>query len=448
LTNRIIARVMDDTRSQVSETDHLLFNVLANPATIDKSRHLPLHPRIVEVTENEEGAANPRTFDGEDPLPFHLPAQSLLNGGPRPPQRPGLIFEQPGEPGDVASTGHPLPIPGIFYAGSGLPTRPEMAAASLPSLPELEQTRPRPEELPLPPTRPEEPPLPPTRPEEPPVPPTRPEEPPLPPTRPEETPLPPTRPEEPPLPQLPPARLEELSGPGEPLIPGAATRTDSSQAGAAPEPPPPLSHTQAPPHSEEDDLLARRSALLDLQRLELSGIRLTKQWTLDDSRADLELEVRRHTLAMDEAANVNMMRDGMRLTVTGIEMINNRIGLMDLEGWSSEVCRDMTRFDSNLSRLYRKYWRRSASTSPEWDICLALAGSMGFHHMKRTMSKQMLGGGASRGRNTTGGAPYAARTTARKRGSASGEATHVFPNAQEYENTSSDEEALPPGAKA
>ena len=111
---------------------------------------------------------------------------------------------------------------------------------------------------------------------------------------------------------------------------------------------------------------------------------------MHDSMEDMMLEMRRHSLAMDESANVTMMRDGLKLAVTGVEMINNRFGLLDLEGWSSTVCKDLSKHDANLARIYRKWWRRPSSTSPELDICLALVGSMGMHHMKRTMSKQLL----------------------------------------------------------
>ena len=138
-------------------------------------------------------------------------------------------------------------------------------------------------------------------------------------------------------------------------------------------------------YENEDE---KRTLLLDLQRLQAhQGVRLTKEWTMDDRLEDMMLEMRRHTLAMDEHANVNMMRDGMRLLVTGIEMVNNRIGLLDLEGWSGEVCRDLNKHDANLGRIYRKYWKRSTTTSPELDIALSIAGSMTLHHMKRTMSK-------------------------------------------------------------
>ena len=113
---------------------------------------------------------------------------------------------------------------------------------------------------------------------------------------------------------------------------------------------------------------------------------------MEDRLEDMMLEMRRHSLSLDERANVNMMRDGLRLMVTGIEVVNQRLGLLDLEGWSTEVCRDIGKHDANLSRVYRRYWRRSTSSSPEVEIAMSLAGSMGFFHMKKMMANHIMGG--------------------------------------------------------
>lgn len=135
----------------------------------------------------------------------------------------------------------------------------------------------------------------------------------------------------------------------------------------------------------------KRTVLLDLQRMETQqGVRLTKEWSMNDSLEDMTLELRKIVLNQDERSNINMMRDGLRMMVTGIEMVSNRFGILDLEGWSSEVCQDLSRHDASLGRIYRKYWRRSTSNSPETDIAFAVLGSAGLHHMKRTMAKQML----------------------------------------------------------
>ncbi|RPF82030.1 MAG: hypothetical protein CBC65_001465 [Rhodothermaceae bacterium TMED105] len=172
-----------------------------------------------------------------------------------------------------------------------------------------------------------------------------------------------------------------------------------------PPPPPPEPPVFNPPQMIDDED-SRRAVLLDLRQLEMQGVKLSKEWTLQDRTEDMMLEMRRITLAMDEQSNVNMMRDGLRVAVTGIEMVNNRIGLLDLEGWSSEVCRDLNKHDANLGRIYRKYWKRSHSTSPEMDILMTMVGSMGMYHMKRKMSKQILGkGGGSGGLGGLGGLP-------------------------------------------
>ena len=116
---------------------------------------------------------------------------------------------------------------------------------------------------------------------------------------------------------------------------------------------------------------------------------------MEDRLEDMTLEM--GAVAMDERSNVNMMRDGLRMLVTGIEMVSNRIGILDLEGWSSDVCRDLTRHDANLARIYRKYWRRSSSNSPEAEVAFAILGSAGMHHMKRSMSRHMLNNNNGRG---------------------------------------------------
>ena len=214
----------------------------------------------------------------------------------------------------------------------------------------------------------------------------------------EEVPEPPRSPEAPRSPRPDPAPpAPEVAAPPEPAPyqppPAPVFEPPPFETPPAPEAPP-APAPEPPPLPEDED--TKRTLLLDLQRLQLQGVQLTKEWTMEDRMEDMMLEMRRHTLSMDERANVNMMRDGMRLLVTGIEMVNNRIGLLDLEGWSGDVCRDLHKHDPTLSRIYRKYWKRSTSTSPEVDICLSLVGSMGLHHMKRTMSKQLVSG-ASKG---------------------------------------------------
>ena len=142
--------------------------------------------------------------------------------------------------------------------------------------------------------------------------------------------------------------------------------------------------------STEEDELQRRSALQDLRDLATRGVKLTKEWCMEDPLDDMLLELRRQSLAQDERSNVNMLRDSLRLVITGVEMVNQRFGLLDLDGWSQEACRELDKHDANLARIYRKYWRRGTTQSPEASIAMSLFGSMGMHHLRRTMTKSMM----------------------------------------------------------
>ena len=129
---------------------------------------------------------------------------------------------------------------------------------------------------------------------------------------------------------------------------------------------------------------------MDIERLRMQGITFSKQWTVDDRLEDMQFEIRRHMLHIEELNNMNTMRDGMRMICTGIEMINNRVNLLELNGWASQVCGDMHKYDAALSKIYRKYWRRSQSSSPEMEIAMGLITSMGMFHFKKKVSSRMF----------------------------------------------------------
>lgn len=220
---------------------------------------------------------------------------------------------------------------------------------------------------------------------------------------------------------------------------GAADTTDDApRPSTAPPPVTPGGFDQPLPfaHDESNDEFAKRSVLADLREMEAKGVRLTKAWTMADSLDEMTLEMRRQSLAMDEKSNVGMMRDGLRMLVTGVELLNNRFKLLDLEGWSAEVCNDLPKHDANLARIYRKYCRRGVSRNPEMEIAMSLVGSMGFHHMKRSMARQILKGATNGGRgdatSRSAGPPQARRGARRQ------------PLSQDDEFSSSDDEAPPP----
>lgn len=150
-------------------------------------------------------------------------------------------------------------------------------------------------------------------------------------------------------------------------------------------------------HDSHDSSIAGRLAmhekqnvLMDIERLKAQGVRFSKEWSLDDSLDDMNYEVRRHMLHIEEQNNLVTMRDGMRMICTGVEMLNGRMKILDLDGWTTEICSDMSKYDAALGKLHRKYWRRSYSSSPEMELATSVLMSMGMYHFKRKITSRMF----------------------------------------------------------
>ena len=87
----------------------------------------------------------------------------------------------------------------------------------------------------------------------------------------------------------------------------------------------------------------------------MQGIHLTREYSTGDSLEDLEFEVNRQQMNMDTVNSVALMRDTLKLVITGVELANNRLGpFLNLDGWSAGATSDMHRYDHCLERLVQK----------------------------------------------------------------------------------------------
>lgn len=140
----------------------------------------------------------------------------------------------------------------------------------------------------------------------------------------------------------------------------------------------------------EREVLEKQTVLLDMERLRMQGVQLSRKWTLDDDLDDMKFELKRVMLHVDEMSNIGVMRSSLQVACTGIEMMSKRFKLLDLDGWSAEVCRDMSKHDRSLGKLYRKYWRRTHTNSPEAELAMSIFGSMAMHHFRKTFARNVL----------------------------------------------------------
>lgn len=126
--------------------------------------------------------------------------------------------------------------------------------------------------------------------------------------------------------------------------------------------------------------------LINLKRLRQQGCVLTREYSTQDSLEDIKYEFERQKMNLDTVNGTALLKDGLKLGVSGIEMLNNKLGpFLRLQGWSESVTNDMSRFDNVLTRIYLKYLNRTSSMNPIVELGFVLAGSMLMFHFQQSV---------------------------------------------------------------
>ena len=147
---------------------------------------------------------------------------------------------------------------------------------------------------------------------------------------------------------------------------------------------PPASSVSAKSSGDEttEDRLEKQAYLIELQQLEKKGVALSRAFSMDDSIAELEFEVTKQNAGLSTSNSVAFMRDSLRLLISGVEVGNQKLGpFLSIDGWSSSVCQDMSRYDHALERVYKRYFRKQ-QLSPIIELAWLLIGSMVMFHVK------------------------------------------------------------------
>jgi hypothetical protein len=167
---------------------------------------------------------------------------------------------------------------------------------------------------------------------------------------------------------------------------------DTDKDKATPSPTPPscsVKETDDPPRSRHPSpkspvsvTVEKRGILIELLNLEKRGFKLTKVYTMDDDLQEMTFELEKQNSCINSANTVAFLRDGLKMTLTGVEMGNKKFGpFLSLDGWSDSICSDMSRYDSCLDKIVKTYWRKS-NMNPVIELAFIIVGSMVSHHFK------------------------------------------------------------------
>lgn len=156
--------------------------------------------------------------------------------------------------------------------------------------------------------------------------------------------------------------------------------------------------------ADEDLLMEKQAILIEIDHLRSQGVSITREFSMKDTLESMQFEVRRHLSHMDETRMVGMLTDMMKMGFTGLEMASKRYGVLDLDGYSAEITSDMSRFTPSMTRMYRKYYRKTV-WSPEAELGFAIVSSIAMFHFRKKFYGNM-GGSDSSGLPSAGGNPF------------------------------------------
>jgi len=108
------------------------------------------------------------------------------------------------------------------------------------------------------------------------------------------------------------------------------------------------------------------------------SFKLTREWSVNEHTLnELQFELDRINSEINANGIVDMAKSGIKFGVSGLEMLLKQQGLDAADGWYNNSCRDMSKYNRPLTRLYKKYWRNS-QLSPMMELGYLLGGSLAW----------------------------------------------------------------------
>jgi len=148
--------------------------------------------------------------------------------------------------------------------------------------------------------------------------------------------------------------------------------------------------------------IEKESLLYEIELMEKQGlIKLHRQLSMEHTLEEIQYQYDRANMIVSTQQTVDWAKTGIRMGSSILETLLKRFGVSIVDGFSTNLCKDMNRFNKPLTKMYRKYWRRGSS-SPEMELAMIVFGALAMTIMA---NKGFLGGGNSSASANTVQAP-------------------------------------------
>jgi len=168
---------------------------------------------------------------------------------------------------------------------------------------------------------------------------------------------------------------------------------------------------QPPPHStkkvsQDDDVKSyiskdseveheieyeKQALLEELRNLERQGeYKPVKELTMKDTLEEIQFQYDRVQNEISTSQGVQFAISGIKMGSSLLETVLKKFGFNLVDGFSNNLCKDPSKFNRPVTKLYKRYWRKG-NMSPEAELSMIVLGSLAWTMLQNKMS----GGGGN-----------------------------------------------------
>ena len=151
----------------------------------------------------------------------------------------------------------------------------------------------------------------------------------------------------------------------------------------------PETTAKARAEAENEIKIEKEGLLYELELMERQGqLKLHRALTMDNSLDEIQYQYDRANMIVSTQQTVDWAKTGIKMGSGMLEAVMKRFGVQIVDGFSNNLCKDMSKFNKPLTKMYRKYWRRGTS-SPEMELAMIVFGALAMTVMG---NKGLMGG--------------------------------------------------------
>jgi len=147
------------------------------------------------------------------------------------------------------------------------------------------------------------------------------------------------------------------------------------------------------PKTIEEINQEKQELIYRLERLEQSGFKAARKFTMGSSLEDIRSEYERLKKQRDVDKSIKFQRKILMAVTSGVEFLNGKFDpfSIKLDGWSESIYENLHEYDEVFEELHEKY-KEKVKMAPEIKLLMMVGGSAFMFHLTNSLFKSKMPG--------------------------------------------------------